>query len=136
MKETQLELDIERKNAFEIIEKVFQLNKKQIELFEFLYFSTQTELCIPFLVNKTKMERSNIQRQLASLLSKGLIVRKPITITDYNNRCMELLQPESQNSGSKGYLYLYSAISGLELIQKTKLRFSEWEKSLDSFFAS
>jgi predicted transcriptional regulator len=134
MKEQLLERDRQRKIAFEIIEKIFQLNKKQIELFELLFFSTQSDLCIPFLVNQTKIERSNIQRQLAILLKKGLIVRKPITIADYNNRCVQLLQPEAQNPGSKGYLYLYSAVSNKELMDLIKTQFSEWQKALESFF--
>ena len=126
-----LELE-ENSLVFNSIRAIFELTKKQLDCFLTLRLKKRPGSCIKNLVDNTKSERSIIQKHLKVLREKGLVIRDSVSLTEFNKRC-EDYHIDNKISTNKGYLYIYSAISDEDILDKINGILKEWKKTLENF---
>lgn len=126
-----LELE-ENSLVFNSLKAIFELTNKQLDCFLTLRLKKKTGSCIKNLVDNTKSERSIIQKHLKVLLERGLVIRDSVSLTEFNKRC-EDYNIENKMNTNKGYLYIYSAISDEDILDKINGKLEEWKKNLENF---
>ena len=126
-----LELE-EKPLVFNSLKAIFELTNKQLDCFLTLRLKKKTGSCIKNLVDNTKSERSIIQKHLKVLLERGLVIRDSVSLTEFNKRCEDYNIDNKMNT-NKGYLYIYSAISDEDILDKINGKLEEWKKNLDNF---
>ncbi len=126
-----LELE-ENSLVFNSLKAIFELTNKQLDCFLTLRLKKKTGSCIKNLVDNTKSERSIIQKHLKVLLERGLVIRDSVSLTEFNKRCEDYNIDNKMNT-NKGYLYIYSAISDEDILDKINGILKEWKKNLENF---
>jgi len=126
-----LELE-ENSLVFNSLKAIFELTNKQLDCFLTLRLKKKTGSCIKNLVDNTKSERSIIQKHLKVLLERGLVIRDSVSLTEFNKRCEDYNIDNKMNT-NKGYLYIYSAISDEDILDKINGKLEEWKKNLENF---
>lgn len=126
-----LELE-ENSLVFNSLKAIFELTNKQLDCFLTLRLKKKTGSCIKNLVDNTKSERSIIQKHLKVLLERGLVIRDSVSLTEFNKRCEDYNIDNKMNT-NKGYLYIYSAISDEDILDKINVKLEEWKKNLENF---
>lgn len=119
---------------FSIISSIFGLTRKQAQLLIQLQLTVKNETCIMNLVNELNSERSIVQKYLRVLMKKKLVIRRSVTLSEFQERCRKNDRTDILPPTTKGYLFLYSPISEEELIQKAKKITNNWIEKLEHFF--
>jgi len=122
----------EKSLVFSTIKAIFELTNKQLDCFLTLRLKKKTGSCIKNLVDNTNSERSIIQKHLKVLLEKGLVIRKPVSLSEFNIRCQEH-DIDNKIKTNKGYLFIYASISDEELLEKINKTLEKWKKILKVF---
>ena len=119
-------------NIYHILRSVFSLSKKQLECFLQLRLKRKTGACIKNLFKEEKYDRSIIQKHLKVLCEKGLANRESVSLSEFQKRCEEY-DLDNRTRTNKGYLYIYSAISDKELVDKIDNILNNWKKKIKLF---
>lgn len=138
MIESDLKVDLEenKKQILEIIMKLFNLSQKQAECFIQLRRYADSGTCITNIVGDMQSERSLVQKQLKFLLKQKLVVRKSVTLTEFQERCRIHKRIDLMPTQKKGYLYLYSPISDDEIIMLAEATWQNWKIKLQDHFSN
>lgn len=98
----------------DILRLIFGLSKAEINVLFFLLQSQRCQ-CIKSLTDRFQKDRTTIQRNLNKLLKFKLIERKKKTYKEFMTLCQEHDMQEYEPEYERGYLYIYEAISIMDL---------------------
>ena len=121
--------------AHNIIQHVFNLSKKQVECFMNILEMEEKGTCILNLVGILESERSIVQKNLKSLMEKGLVVRKSVTLTEFKEMCVSNNNLNFKPKTNKGYLYIYQPISSIRLKQMISSSLKEWDDIISEYLS-
>ncbi len=119
-----------------IIRRVFDLSKKQLECFMNILEMENSGTCIINLVDVMDSERSIIQKNLKTLMQKGLVERKSVTLAEFKDRCTKNNREDIKPKTNKGYLYIYAPISSPQLISRIQSTLNGWDNVISEYFSS
>ena len=91
-------------------------------------------ICIQMITTTLPIERSIAQKILKSLMEKGLIERRSITLADFNTYCARFAQTQLIKKNDKGCLFLYKPLSKNDFLEKLKPFFKIGLKKSINFF--
>jgi len=114
-----------------ILQSVFGLTKSQVECFEKLRAIGSKGTCVQNLVDTTASERSVEQKKLKKLLNLGLVTRESLSLSEFQDRCRRNNRTDLAPDSKKGYLYIYSAITDEELLEKMQKILYNWLKFME-----
>ena len=123
-----------------ILQSVFEITPLQYQFYQklqALYFEMQNNLdgiCIQMITTTLPIERSIAQKILKSLMEKGLIERRSITLADFNTYCARFAQTQLIKKNDKGCLFLYKPLSKNDFLEKAKAILQNWSQKIDQFF--
>lgn len=109
---------------YKTIKQLFALDEKDIMILNLLISSKFPELCIKEIKKLNELPERTIQRRLNQLVKKGLILRRPISISEFIETCIKHKMNSEINhdiaphnlENAKGYIFLY------KLTPKEKLK--------------
>lgn len=119
-----------------VLQAVFQISNKQLDCFFQIRNLSQSRTCILNLVQKLRSERSLVQKQIKTLLDRGLIIRDAVSLSEFKAHCIESGQTDLEPKSNKGYLYLYSALPDSVLLQKIKTSLNGWANFIETYLNS
>ena len=129
-------VDIEESEEIQfnrIIRSVFGISPSQMKVFSQIRHCSSSGTCITNIVQLLNSERSIIQKYLSILKKKELITRRPVTLSEFQDRCMQNNRGDLIKGTTKGYLYLYSPISDENLLDRIKKITSNWTNVIKAY---
>ncbi|MHA1819885.1 MAG: hypothetical protein ACTSU2_16095 [Promethearchaeota archaeon] len=120
-------------DIFRILGKIFDLSKKEYEFLNLIYLMNRDGVCVHHFVSKWNKERSLVQKRLQNLLKKGLVKRKSVSISEYNQLCQKNKDEQLIKENAKGYLFLYYPIPKAELLKRAESILKRWYSTLEEF---
>ena len=110
-----------------MIKSLFGLTKSQVACFIKLRSMGTDGTCVQNLVAQSSSERSVEQKKLKRLLDQGLVTREQFKLAAFEKRCKSKNRDDLSPGTTKGYLYIYSAISDEELLDKVTSKMENWQ---------
>lgn len=122
--------DAHEKELGRIIKSLFGLTKSQVACFLKLRSMGTEGTCVQNLVTQTSSERSVEQKKLKHLLNRGLVTREQLKLAAFEKRCSQNQRDDLSPGTTKGYLFIYSAISDQALLEKITGIMDGWQEFL------
>ena len=135
-KSEQDKYSLQEEDIRKILRALFDLTKKQIECFLLIRRCQDPSVCVNYLVGLMESERSIVQKHMKVLFNKGLITRESKTLSEYSALCASQNQPENVRHSTRGYLFVYNAISNKNLQEKIDTTLDTWKLSCQEFLTS
>ncbi|MHA1675351.1 MAG: hypothetical protein ACTSYI_17200 [Promethearchaeota archaeon] len=110
-----------------MIKSLFGLTKSQVACFIRLRSMGKDGTCVQNLVAQSSSERSVEQKKLKRLLDQGLVTRVQLKLAAFEKRCSKRNRDDLSPGTTKGYLYIYSAISDEEILDKVTTKMENWQ---------
>ncbi|MHA1610900.1 MAG: hypothetical protein ACTSVZ_13415 [Promethearchaeota archaeon] len=110
-----------------MIKSLFGLTKSQTACFLRLRAMGEDGTCVQNLVAQSSSERSVEQKKLKQLLTQGLVTREQLSLTEFEGRCSRNDRNDLSPGTTKGYLFIYSAISDKDLLDKITKIMEDWQ---------
>ena len=111
-----------------MIKSLFGLTKSQVACFIQLRSIGKEGTCVQNLVAQTSSERSVEQKKLKRLLDHGLVTREQLKLAAFEKRCSKKNRDDLSPGTTKGYLFIYTAISDQQLLNKLTLVMEDWQQ--------
>ena len=99
---------ITQENA-KIFQKIFDLTPKQWDFFCKFRKARIGGACVSYINQKieTSKDRSLVQRNLQALLKNGLVIRRKMTLAEYQAECKKMANTTPDSDYDRGSLYFY-----------------------------
>lgn len=113
-----MEIKAYENEIYRIIKVLFDLDDKDMLIIDLFMTSHFPELCIKEIKKINALPERTIQRRLNQLVKKGLIIRRPLSISEFIDLCFKHqneadFSHDKSSHGlgrAKGYIYLYKLI--------------------------
>lgn len=119
----------------QIFQKLFDVSAKQWEFYCKFREARIEGACVSYIKTKieTNKDRSLLQRNLQALLKSQLVIRRKMTLAEYQSECKEMINMNLETTYDRGSLYFYIPLSDEELMELAKHKLKEWETILSQF---